>query len=574
MSKKRSSRSRRQQPIPQARLRAPASPQGAVASRLTESDLTEGWSPLPQVRIRQARSEDLDAVVALSRLAGVDIEVELLDAVRAGIAGTELCAGLRDGSKDGFLRAMAGRFAQYQGSEQRYLFAHTALVLVAENDSQVVIGALVAYPPVNVVGQLLEYNQHVGGGDQQAMQILMMGVSAICRVKSLAVAPQSRGQGVGAALLGYCHQVYKHLGYKIVYGQVPNVAGLDDFYRRQGFDVLEVGVGFDPWVIVGIHADIRPNPQERIFIWHRPADDRGRRPGPRPRRPMKATGPSRYDPGTLTLHEDRLAALLQPQVPADVLVTHLPAYLWVKLAEGNPANTCVSACMTLHHAYAQLGITADVVPTGLIVHDAAGERAQFATDRPHWRSETVLVGHTVLLLPEHDRLVDPTIEQVPSIRELGLGRVLPILYRWIVNDVPVVRRGELTDEAWAVITPLLPVPGTRFGRWRDHRQVINGILWKLRTGAPWRDLPERYGPWKTCHERLRRWTANGTWDRILAAAQVHDDGIPVQWTISVDSSVVRAHQHAAGARKKGAPQLVRRHRVRKMVRPSAGHAGG
>jgi hypothetical protein len=96
----------------------------------------------------------------------------------------------------------------------------------------------------------------------------------------------------------------------------------------------------------------------------------------------------------------------------------------------------------------------------------------------------------------------------------------------IVDDVPVVRRGELTDEAWAVIAPLLPAPGRSCGRWRDHRQVINGILWKLRTGAPWRDLPERYGPWKTCHERLRRWTADGTWDRILAAAQVYDDGTP------------------------------------------------
>ncbi|MEU4818263.1 MULTISPECIES: IS5 family transposase [Micromonospora] len=114
-----------------------------------------------------------------------------------------------------------------------------------------------------------------------------------------------------------------------------------------------------------------------------------------------------------------------------------------------------------------------------------------------------------------------------------------------------MRRGELTDEAWAVIAPLLPEPGGARGRWRDHRQVINGILWKLRTGAPWRDLPERFGPWKTCHERLRRWTADGTWDRILAAAQVHDDGTPVQWTISIDSSIVRAHQHAAGARKKG-----------------------
>jgi transposase len=115
-------------------------------------------------------------------------------------------------------------------------------------------------------------------------------------------------------------------------------------------------------------------------------------------------------------------------------------------------------------------------------------------------------------------------------------------------------RGELTDAAWVRIEPLLPDENEkRRGRqWRDHRQVINGILWKIRTGAPWRDLPERYGPWKTCHERLRRWTADGTWDRILAEVIVKDDSVgAVEWVISVDSTVVRAHQHAAGARKKG-----------------------
>jgi transposase len=116
----------------------------------------------------------------------------------------------------------------------------------------------------------------------------------------------------------------------------------------------------------------------------------------------------------------------------------------------------------------------------------------------------------------------------------------------------MVGRGELTDAAWARIQPLLPATGGRGGRWRDHRQVINAILWQLRTGAPWRDLPERYGPWKTAHERLRRWTADGTWERILAEVIVKDDAVgAVEWTFSIDSSSVRAHQHAAGARKKG-----------------------
>ena len=120
--------------------------------------------------------------------------------------------------------------------------------------------------------------------------------------------------------------------------------------------------------------------------------------------------------------------------------------------------------------------------------------------------------------------------------------------------VRLVGRGELTDTAWAQIEPLLPGGRGRGGQWRDHRQVINAILWKLRTGAPWRDLPERYGPWKTAHERLRRWTADGTWDRVLDEVIVKDDAVGrVEWVFSVDSSAVRAHQHAAGARKKGGP---------------------
>lgn len=116
----------------------------------------------------------------------------------------------------------------------------------------------------------------------------------------------------------------------------------------------------------------------------------------------------------------------------------------------------------------------------------------------------------------------------------------------------MVGRGELTDKAWEHIAPLLPANG-KGRRWRDHRQVINGILWKLRTGAPWRDVPERYGPWKTCHERLRIWTMDGTWARILDEAVVKDDAAgELEWVLSVDSTSIRAHQHAAGARKKGA----------------------
>jgi transposase len=117
----------------------------------------------------------------------------------------------------------------------------------------------------------------------------------------------------------------------------------------------------------------------------------------------------------------------------------------------------------------------------------------------------------------------------------------------------MVRRGELTDEAWARIGPLLPEYGRRGGRWREHRTVVNGILWKLRTGAPWRDLPERYGPWQTCYDRFVRWRRDGTWERLLSQAQTKSDAVgEVEWLVSVDSTGVRAHQHAAGARREPA----------------------
>jgi transposase len=114
----------------------------------------------------------------------------------------------------------------------------------------------------------------------------------------------------------------------------------------------------------------------------------------------------------------------------------------------------------------------------------------------------------------------------------------------------VVRRHELTDQAWAEIAPLLPAGGRPGGQWAEHRRVVNGILWKLATGVPWRDLPERYGPWQTCYERFRRWQADGTWQQLLAHAQTKSDAVgEIDWDVVVDATVVRAHQHAAGARK-------------------------
>ncbi|MFB7053376.1 IS5 family transposase [Streptomyces vinaceus] len=112
-------------------------------------------------------------------------------------------------------------------------------------------------------------------------------------------------------------------------------------------------------------------------------------------------------------------------------------------------------------------------------------------------------------------------------------------------------RGDLTNAEWVRLEPHLPSCGLRGGRWSDHRQVVNGILFRVRTGIPWRDLPERYGSWKTVYERHRLWSADGTWDRILRAIQVDTDlAGRFDWSmVGVDSTTCRAHQHAAGARK-------------------------
>lgn len=115
----------------------------------------------------------------------------------------------------------------------------------------------------------------------------------------------------------------------------------------------------------------------------------------------------------------------------------------------------------------------------------------------------------------------------------------------------MICRHELSDAEWEFLRPLLP--GASCGQKRlDDRTVLNGIVWKFRTGTAWRDAPERYGSWHTSHTRLRRWALDGTLERMLKAAHARADAAgEVGWLVSVDPTVVRAHQHAAGARKGG-----------------------
>ena len=120
----------------------------------------------------------------------------------------------------------------------------------------------------------------------------------------------------------------------------------------------------------------------------------------------------------------------------------------------------------------------------------------------------------------------------------------------------VTRRFDLTDGQWAVLEALLPRP-KRSGRpslW-TKRQLIDGIRWRIRVGAPWRDVPPAYGTWQAVYALFRRWQRDGVWTRMVTALQALADAAgQIIWEVSVDSTITRAHQHAAGARRNGDAQ--------------------
>ncbi|WP_442922087.1 IS5 family transposase [Microbispora sp. ATCC PTA-5024] len=124
----------------------------------------------------------------------------------------------------------------------------------------------------------------------------------------------------------------------------------------------------------------------------------------------------------------------------------------------------------------------------------------------------------------------------------------------------MTRRFDLTDAQWAVLEPLLPAP-KRSGRPSSFskRQLIDGIRWRVRVGAPWRDVPACYGSWPAVYALFRRYQRDGTWQQIMTALQALADAAGrITWDVSVDSTIMRAHQHAAGARKRGICRPSRR----------------
>lgn len=111
----------------------------------------------------------------------------------------------------------------------------------------------------------------------------------------------------------------------------------------------------------------------------------------------------------------------------------------------------------------------------------------------------------------------------------------------------MLRRYELTDQEWELIAPLLPPEKTgKPGRpFKDNRMMLNAMVWLVRSGAPWRDLPERYGSWKTVYSRFRKWIDDGFLDNVFRVLSLEAE----LEELSLDASIVQAHQYSAGAKK-------------------------
>jgi transposase len=127
-----------------------------------------------------------------------------------------------------------------------------------------------------------------------------------------------------------------------------------------------------------------------------------------------------------------------------------------------------------------------------------------------------------------------------------------------VSGGVVVRRYELSDAEWAVIEPLIPEAAPTGRPQRAAREVFNAVFWILRSGSPWRDLPERYGPWQSIYHRFNSWRREGVFDRVLETLQVRLDAEGhIDWDLwCVDGSSIRASKAAAGAGKKGGPKSL------------------
>ena len=240
---------------------------GFASNRIDERRLLGGWAAAPHVRIRLATLRDTAAVSELSALAGTSVSHALLGAVRTGIAGTALRAGLRAGP-DALVNHFAGRLASQPADQPFLAYLDVSLVLVAEHDDLGPVGVLIASPPARVVGTYLDRMPPDIVRPRERTLIVIRGGVRVAAIKTVAIVESFRGQHIGASLLKRCKQVYGLCGYDLLYGQIRRSPRLESFYRNQGFNVLSDRTPIDLSAALGCTLRIHPVFDEFLFVRH------------------------------------------------------------------------------------------------------------------------------------------------------------------------------------------------------------------------------------------------------------------------------------------------------------------
>jgi GNAT superfamily N-acetyltransferase len=223
-------------------------------SPVTADRLVTGWTGPGRTHIRLARPGDTEQVTGLLALADIPLDPAVGTVIEAGTVASTLLLGLNHGIDD-MLRPLAEAAA---AGEPDDAMAGLVLVLVAEGRDGLLRGVLQAVPPSNVLADGVE------GGVPLLNAVL--GAAKVAKIRALAVAEDARGNGIGQTLIRRSVRTYRQLGYLLVYGQFPTGSGLENYYARQGFTVLDEGQHIDLSRLgLPIHIRTDPSEPERLF---------------------------------------------------------------------------------------------------------------------------------------------------------------------------------------------------------------------------------------------------------------------------------------------------------------------
>lgn len=229
---------------------------------VTEGELVQGWTTGFETTIRLATGSDVEAMGPLIELTGAPFDDYLATQLRSdGLAGG-LRMGLRSGH-EALMQDVAAASVAVTDGDIRPLYLRSALPLVAEHPVDGIVGALLAYPPTNVVERY--YTAAARDGLKAQYKVALGGAISLIKIKAVAVADHARGHGLGTQLLQRCEQVYRQCRFRLLYGQIPPDSAAESFYARHGFEVKPLGGHLDLWVIFGTQGGVYADHGERLF---------------------------------------------------------------------------------------------------------------------------------------------------------------------------------------------------------------------------------------------------------------------------------------------------------------------